>query len=77
MERESTFLLADEIQQITLYSRSAEQCKELDRLGLQYMRNRHGKPLVLRKALDEFFHLKTATREPIINLDALNELQHG
>ena len=77
MTEESTFLSKDEIQQLTLYSRSAEQCKELDRIGLQYIRKRIGKPLVYRKSLDEFFQLKATNSVPVVNLEALNELQHG
>ena len=47
---EMVLLTDDEIILITEYSRKADQCRELCRLGIPYQRSRTGKPLVLREA---------------------------
>ncbi len=74
MNTETTFLAPEEIRELTEYSRHAEQCHELDRIGIKYIRTRTGRPKVLRKALEDFYTLKTANRDPEIDLSALEKI---
>lgn len=43
-------LTDDEVLLITEYTRKAEQCRELSRLGIPFKCTRSGRPLVLREA---------------------------
>ncbi len=72
------FLTDEELIEITCYKRRAEQRAALQRLGLPFVPNRLGKPLVRRTALDGLFGTSgTKRKEHKVNLVALEGLNHG
>ena len=72
----SEFLTPDDIQVLTGYSRKTEQRRELKSLGIRYIVNHTGRPIVLRASLSEKFGLRP-TRSCMPDLDALEALENG
>lgn len=70
---EATFLTDEEIVKLTVYTRKAEQCRELERMGIPFKRNRLGEPIVARAAAVRVIGGGTASNERYVgpNLEAL------
>ncbi|MCB1454535.1 MAG: DUF4224 domain-containing protein [Chromatiaceae bacterium] len=72
------FLTDDELIEITCYKRRAEQREALQRLGVPFVPNRLGRPLVRRSALDDLFQTRAPRRTTHkVNLVALQGLSNG
>ena len=72
----SEFLTPDDVQMLTGYTRKTEQRRELGVLGIKYIVNHTGRPIVLRASLPEKFGLRS-TRPCTPDLDALEALENG
>lgn len=75
-ESSPTFLTPEEIRVLTGYTRKADQRRELRALGIKFLVNRTGRPVVLRQALAEHFGVRDAG--PCMpDLEALEALDRG
>ena len=73
------FLSADEIKEMTEYARKAEQCRQLEHMGIPFEITRSGRPLVLREVINQRFGLTAAKgkMEACIDVDALRGELNG
>ncbi len=73
------FLTKEELHQLTGYVRSADQCKWLEKRGWKFERSAiTGRPVVLRKHVEEMLSLAVAKKEPVrpepkLNLDGIRK----
>jgi len=75
---QTEFLTSDEIQQLTCYRRKAEQRQALLDMGVQFIVNRLGWPLVRRAELDRLAPSgKAAQKQHKVNLAAIQGGKHG
>lgn len=72
-------LTDDEVVLITEYTRKAEQCRELSRLGIPFKVSRTGRPLVAREAVRKVLGSATAHRDSYVGPDlaALEAVSNG
>ncbi|UCV01733.1 DUF4224 domain-containing protein [Dechloromonas denitrificans] len=69
------FLTKEEVRELTGYVRSADQCRWLEKRGWKFERNAiTGRPVVLRKHVEEMLSLDvpnrdTAPPEPKLNMN--------
>jgi hypothetical protein len=76
MAEETIFLTPEEIEVLTGYTRKAEQRRELESLGIRFLVNHTGRPVVMRAVLFEKFG--TASRRSAMpNLQALEAISNG
>jgi len=66
-------LTDDEVAMLTEYTRKAEQCRELSRLGIPFKCSRTGRPLVPRDAASKALGANSGRTKPYAapDLDAL------
>jgi hypothetical protein len=70
------FLSPDDTKELTGYTRKAEKCRELRKMGIRFMPNRLGEPMVMRDVLREQFGSRR--REPSMpDIAALEVIQNG
>lgn len=59
------FLTKEELIELTGYQRSADQCRWLSKRGWKFERNAvHGRPVVLRRHVEEMLSFNVAKKEP-------------
>ncbi|MBU1363954.1 MAG: DUF4224 domain-containing protein [Gammaproteobacteria bacterium] len=72
------FLTKEEVHELTGYVRSADQCRWLKQRGWKFEVSRIGRPVVLRKHVEEMLSLPVTTKEavrpePKLNMDAFRK----
>ncbi len=76
MAEEVIFLTPEEIEVLTGYTRKAEQRRELESLGIRFLVNHTGRPVVMRAVLFERF--RTASHHSAMpDLAALEAISNG
>jgi len=71
-----TFLLSEEVEELTGYKRKADQRAWLLRNGIPFLPNRFGQPVIARAALLERMGQRRAASDAP-DWEALKELQRG
>lgn len=76
MTEETIFLTPEEIAVLTGYTRKAEQRRELESLGIRFLVNHTGRPIVMRALLFEHFGT-SSQRSAMPDLAALEAISNG
>lgn len=62
---------------MTDYKRHAEQCKQLQHMGIKFVPSHLGQPLVLRKSFEAIMGVEPQVDEALLALDNYARVQNG